>query len=278
MNKMTERKSIFSRLDLSGKAAVVTGGSKGIGKNLATVLSEAGATVLIAARNVDDMKSAAEEISAVTGNPVKYAQVDLTNRDSVMSFIAEAENILGNVDILVANASYDFNQPIHTVQDDVMDSTIEVNYVSAILMTREFSKKMKERGWGRVILISSATAFASASDGHSVYAGTKAALHAFARTVAVELGGSGINVNVIAAGTYFTENAEEHLNEYPPEVKEAAIRMWANMNAVGRWGDPEDMEGALLLLASDAGAFITGAVFVVDGGLSIRLIPDYTGT
>ena len=61
-------------------------------------------------------------------------------------------------------------------------------------------------------------------------------------------------------------------------MKEAAIRMWANMNAVGRWGDPEDMEGALLLLASDAGAFITGAMFVVDGGLSIRLIPDYTGT
>ena len=266
---------ITSKFDLSGKTAVVTGGSKGIGKNLTRVLSEAGATVLIAARNVDDMEATADEISEASGNPVKYTQVDLTDRESVMSSIAEAENILGHVDILVANASYDFNQPIDTVEDEVMDKTIEVNYVTAVLMTREFSKRMKERGWGRLIYISSATAFASATDGHSVYSGTKAALHAFARTIAVELGGDGITANVIAAGTYFTENAEEHLNEYPPEVKEAAIGMWANMNAVGRWGDPEDMEGALLLLASEASAFITGSVMVVDGGLSIRLIPNY---
>jgi len=266
---------ITSKFDLTGKTAVITGGSKGIGKNLTRVLSEAGATVLIAARNVDDMKATAEEISKSSGNAVKYTQVDLTDRDSVMSFIAEAENILGHVDILVANASYDFNQPIETVEDDVMDKTIEVNYVTAVLMTREFSKKMKARGWGRLIYISSATAFASAADGHSVYSGTKIALHGFARTVAVELGGSGITANVIAAGTYLTENAEEHLNEYPPEVKEAAIDQWAKMNAVGRWGDPEDMEGPLLLLASEASAFITGSVMVVDGGLSIRLIPNY---
>ena len=272
---MPVNQSIVDKFDLTGKTAVVTGGSKGIGKNLTKALSEAGATVLIAARNVDDMKATADEISSASGNPVKYTQVDLTDRASVMKFVAAAEEILGHVDILVANASYDLNQPIHEVQDDTMDATIEVNYVTAVLMTREFSKKMKERGWGRLIYISSATAFASAADGHSVYSGTKVALHAFARTVAIELGGHGITANVIAAGTYLTENAEEHLNEYPPEVKEAAIGMWADMNAVGRWGDPEDMEGALLLLASDASSFITGSVMVVDGGLSIRLIPNY---
>ena len=272
---MTERKNILSRFDLSGRGAVVTGGSKGIGKSLAMALSEAGAKVLITARGEEDLKKAAAEISECSGNPVEYCTVDLSNRGSTKTMAAEAERILGNVDIFVANAATEINEPIVSIQDESLDPVIETNFVSTILLTREFSKKMKERGWGRIIYISSASVFAAATDGHSVYSGTKSALHSMARTAAIELGGDGITVNAIAAGTYYTEMSDTHLTELGEEVKQAAINLWAQANAVGRWGRVDEMEGAVLLLASDAGSFITGSVMTVDGGLSVRLIPNY---
>ena len=272
---MIERKNILSRFDLSGRGAIVTGGSKGIGKSLATALSEAGAKVLISARGEADLKKTSAEISAFTGKPVDYCTVDLSNRESTKNFAAEAERILGNVDIFIANAAAESQEPVTDLSEDNIDSLLETNLVSNMLLTREFSKKMKERGWGRIVYISSASVFASATDGHSIYSSTKSALHSFTRTTAVELGGDGITVNAIAAGTYYTEMADHTLSRHSEEVKQAAIDLWSRANAVGRWGRVDEMEGAVLLLASDAGSFITGSVMTVDGGLSIRLIPNY---
>lgn len=100
-------------------------------------------------------------------------------------------------------------------------------------------------------------------------------MHAFARTAAVELGGEGITVNVIAAGTYYTDMSANHLDALGPEAKQAALSLYSQMNAIGRWGRTDEMEGAVLLLASDASSFMTGSVVTVDGGLSIRLTPNY---
>lgn len=272
---MSERTHILSRFDLTGRGAVVTGGSKGIGKNLALALSEAGARVLIAARNLDDLKSAAEEISAASGNPVDTAQVDLANRQSTGRFASEAQKILGGVDIFVANAAVEINEPVEGILDESVDPVVETNFTSSVVLTREFAKGMKARQWGRIIYISSATVYKSSADGHAIYSGTKAALHAFARTAAVELGGEGITVNAVAAGTYYTDMAASHLDALGPETKQAAMGLFSQMNAIGRWGRTDEMEGAVLLLASDASSFMTGSVVTVDGGLSIRLTPNY---
>ena len=275
MTQMSERKNILSRFDLTGRGAVVTGGSKGIGKNLAMALSEAGAKVLIAARRVDDLSAAAKEISAISGNQVEYCQVDLSNRESTNSFAGEAEEMLGGVDIFVANAAMEMNEPVISILDESIDPVVETNFASSVVLTREFAKRMAQRGWGRIIYISSATAYKSTADGHSIYAGTKAALHAFARTAAVELGGQGITVNAIAAGTYYTDMAANHLDALGRQAKQAALNLFSQMNAVGRWGRTDEMEGAVLLLASDASSFMTGSVVTVDGGLSIRMTPNY---
>lgn len=272
---MTERANILSRFDLSGRTAVVTGGSKGIGKSIATALSEVGARVLIAARNEADLKTASEDISAVSGTAVEYCQLNLSDRNSTQQFALEAANILDGVDIFVANAAIDINEPLESIKDENVDALLETNFTSSVILTREFSRSMRERGWGRILFISSASAFVSSTDGHSVYSSTKAALHAFARTTAVELGGDGVNVNVIAAGTYYTEMTDHALGALPTESKNAAIDMWANANALCRWGKGEEMEGAALLLCSDAGSYITGSVYAVDGGLSIRMIPNH---
>ena len=271
---MTERTNILSRFDLSGRTAVVTGGSKGIGKSIATALSEAGARVLIAARKQADLKTASEEISATSGHPVEYCQLDLSDRNSTRQFSVEAEEILDGVDIFVGNAAIEINEPLESIQDENIDAVLETNFISSVILTREFSRSMRERGWGRILFISSASAFVSSKDGHSVYSSTKSALHAFARTTAVELGGNGVNVNVISAGTYYTEMTDHALGALPPETKKAAIEMWANVNALCRWGREEEMEGAALLLCSDAGSYITGSVYAVDGGLSIRMTPN----
>ena len=272
---MSKRKNILARFDLAGRSAVITGGSKGLGKSMAMALSEAGASVLIAARREAELKATAEEIASISGNPVEYCCVDLSDRQSTKQFAIEAEKILGGVDIFVANAAMEMNEPLEKIQDDSLDKVVETNFNSSVILTREFSKAMKQRGWGRILYISSATAVVSSNDGHSVYSSTKAALHSFARTAAVELGGYGVNVNVIAAGTYYTEMTDHALSALPPEGKEAAIKMWGNMNALGRWGKEEEMEGTALLLCSDAGSYITGAVFSVDGGLSIRMTPNF---
>ena len=272
---MTQRRNILLRFDLTGRGALVTGGSKGIGRNLALALSEAGADVLIAARNVEDLKAAAEEIAAASGNRVEYCRVDLADRESTRSLATRAQEILGGVDILIANAAVELNEPVESLLDESIDPVVETNFISSVVLTRELVQGMKRRGWGRIVYISSATAYKSSADGHSIYAGTKAALHAFARTAAVELGGNGITVNVIAAGTYHTEMSATHLNALEPEAKQTALNLFSQMNAIGRWGRTDEMEGAVLLLASDASSFMTGSVVTVDGGLSIRLTPNY---
>lgn len=271
---MTQRSNILSRFDLTGRGALVTGGSKGIGKNLALALSEAGAEVLIAARNVEDLKAAAEEIAAASGNRVQYCRVDLADRESTKSLATRAQKTLGGVDILVANAAIEMNEPVESILDESIDPVVETNFISSVVLTREVAQGMKRRGWGRIIYISSATVFKSSADGHSIYSGTKAALHAFARTAAVELGGEGITVNVVAAGTYYTQMAATALDALGPQAKEAALALYSQMNAVGRWGRTDEMEGPVLLLASDAGSYMTGSVISVDGGLSIRMTPD----
>ena len=165
---------------------------------------------------------------------------------------------MGRVDVLINNAGTNVPQPVAEVRDKDWDRVLEINLSSIMALTRALVPQMKERRWGRIIHISSILGFIAKS-GRSVYCATKSALLGLARAEAVELGEFGITVNCIAPGPFLTDLPARLLSD---EEK----RQFAQRTAVGRWGAPDELIGPALLLASEAGSYITGTTLVVDGG------------
>jgi len=248
--------------DLTGRVALVTGGSKGLGQAMARGLAEAGADVVISSRHEQELRPALDAILAGTGRRGHYVVADMTRRDDVKRLADEAVRKLGKVDILVNNAGSNAPQPIDAVTDDAWDRLLELNLTSVMALTRALVPGMKERRWGRVIHISSILAFVS-KEGRNSYSATKAALVGMARASALELGPFGVTVNCIAPGPFLTDLP---LSILTPEERD----VWSRVTAVGRWGNPEELVGPVLLLASDAGSYITGQTLVVDGGFVSR--------
>lgn len=263
-----------SAFDISGRNAVVTGGGKGLGFNLARILSSAGARVLISGRDETVLRQAAAELSEAAREPVRFLAADLSDRRSLATFAERVELELGGVDIFVANAAMEHQTHVDAVDEHVMDRLFETNIAANIMLTSAFAKGMKARRWGRFIFISSNAASVAGHWGHGVYSASKAALEAYARCAAVELGPFGITANAIAPGTYITGMVEDRWREMGEPAARESQDALARMNALGRWGEPAEMEGALLLLASDAGSFITGTTMAVDGGLTIKMVPS----
>ncbi len=248
--------------DLTGRVALVTGGSKGLGKAMARGLAEAGADVVISSRHENELRPALDEILAGTGRRGHYVVADMTNRADVKRLADEAVRRLGKVDILVNNAGSNTPQPIDQVTDDAWDKLLELNLTSVMALTRALVPGMKERRWGRIVHISSIMAFI-AKEGRNAYCATKAALVGMARASALELGPFGVTVNCIAPGPFLTDLPLSLLSQ---EERDA----WSQAMALGRWGDPKELVGPVLLLASDAGSYITGQALVVDGGFVSR--------
>jgi gluconate 5-dehydrogenase len=247
-----------SLFDLSGRAALVTGGSKGLGKAMARGLAEAGANVVISSRSEDALKAAAKEIGEGLKSSVRYIVADMTDRADVARLAKEAVAAFGRIDVLVNNAGDNKPQPIDEIQDEVWDGLMELNLSSCMALTRALVPGMKERKWGRVIHISSIMGFASAA-GRNAYSATKSALKGLARASANDLGEHGITVNCIAPGPFLTDLPLGLLSQ----EKQAEF---ARRTAMNRWGRPEELVGPILLLATDAGSYITGTTLVVDGG------------
>ncbi len=248
--------------DLSGKVALVTGGSKGLGKAMARGFAEAGADVVISSRHEEELKPALDEILKGTGRKGKYFVADMSKRDEVKRLAKDALAFGGRVDILVNNAGTNSPQACDAITDETWDRVMEINLHSIMVLTRELVPQMKARKWGRIIHISSIMALIS-KEGRNVYSATKAALVGMCRASALDLGPFGITVNCIAPGPFLTDLPGRILSA---EEK----REFAKMTAVDRWGDPKELIGPALLLASDAGSYITGETLVVDGGFIIR--------
>lgn len=244
--------------DLSGRGALVTGGSKGLGKAMARGLAEAGADVFIASRHEQDLKTALSEIRQGTAVRGGYLVADMTDRDDVRRLAETAVRELGKIDILINNAGSNEPQEIDQITDQSWDRILELNLSSCMAMTRALVPAMKQRGWGRIIHISSIMALAS-KRGRDVYSATKAALMGMARASALELGPHGITVNCLAPGPFLTDLPGSLLSD---EQK----KQFAQRTALGRWGHPRELTGPALLLASEAGSYISGATLVVDGG------------
>jgi NAD(P)-dependent dehydrogenase (short-subunit alcohol dehydrogenase family) len=248
--------------DLTGKVALVTGGSKGLGKAMARGLVEAGADVVISSRHENELRSALDDILKGTGRRGRPIVADMTRRDQVARLAQTALEQMGRVDILINNAGNNRPQTIDAITDEVWDEILELNLNSVMALTRALVPGMKERRWGRVIHISSVMGFLS-KEKRGSYSATKAALLGLARASAIDLGPFGITVNCIAPGPFLTELPGSLLSD-------AEKKAFADHTALGRWGRPEELVGTALLLASDAGSYITGQTIIVDGGYVTR--------
>jgi NAD(P)-dependent dehydrogenase (short-subunit alcohol dehydrogenase family) len=242
--------------------ALVTGGSKGLGKAMARCLTQAGADVVICSRHEEELKPALAEILEGTGRRGAYVVADMQRRDDVRRLAQTALERMGKVDILINNAGTNVPQPIDEIKDEDWDRVLEINLTSIMVLTRALVPQMKGRKWGRIIHISSIFGLSS-KEGRNGYSATKAALIGMTRATALDLGPHGITVNCIAPGPFLTDLTDRLLSV---EDKDR----FAGMTALGRWGHPQELMGPALLLASDAGSYITGATLLVDGGYLCR--------
>jgi len=244
--------------DLRGKVALVTGGSKGLGKAMAHGLVDAGADIVICSRHEQELRQALDEILKGKPNRGLAVACDMTRRDDVNRLAQRALQTMGRVDILVNNAGSNTPQPADEIRDETWDGLLELNLTSVMILTRALIPQMKERRWGRIVHISSILGHISIK-GRSIYSATKAGLLGLCRAEAADLGAFGITVNCISPGPFLTELPLRLLNE-------AQQQKFTDRTMLGRWGKPEEMIGPLLLLASEAGSYITGQSIIVDGG------------
>ena len=248
--------------DLSGRVALITGGNKGLGKAMARGFAEAGADIVIASRHGDELKTALDEILSGTGRKGEYVVADVANRDDVTKLARTALEKMGRVDILVNNAGMNAPQAIDEITDETWDRVLQVNLSSVMGLTRELVPQMKARKWGRVVHISSIMGLLS-KEKRNVYSATKAALIGMAKASALDLGPYNVTVNCIAPGPFLTDMPMSVLSD-------AEKQTFSDRTALGRWGQPREMVGPVLMLCSDAGSYITGEVLVVDGGYTAR--------
>jgi NAD(P)-dependent dehydrogenase (short-subunit alcohol dehydrogenase family) len=249
--------------DLSGRVALVTGGSKGLGKAMAKGFSEAGADVIITSRHESELREAAAQLKASPSSRVEWLVADMTDRSQVDDLAAKALQRMGRIDILVNNAGGNTPQSIETIKDEDWDQILELNLSSCMRLTRALAQPMKDRRWGRIIYISSVLGLGG-KEQRSAYCSTKSALLGLTRAAALDLGRFNITVNCIAPGPFLTELPERILTEEQKQV-------FAETTALGRWGNPDELIGPALLLASEAGSYITGTALLVDGGALSRV-------
>ncbi len=270
----------FTKFDLTGKFAVVTGGSAGVGYCMARGLMRSGAKVLLAARRESMLvESAARLADEAPEGTVDFASVDLVDRSDVARFARTVLQKYDGVDIFVGNAGLDSYRPLDAIDGNIVDEVFQVNVTANIALTRAFLPHMRRQRWGRFIYTSSATSIcASAQDGVSVYSASKSAINAFARATAAETGRDNITANSLILGVYMTDKLAELLKSLEVAHGSDAPQAWkqsiVSMTAAGRVGECEDVEGLIQLLASEAGSYINGTSFAADGGMSIMLRPN----
>ncbi len=248
--------------DLTGKVALVTGGSKGLGCAMARGLALAGADIVINSRNGDELDSALAEILQGTDRKGFSMVADLFKREDTVNLAGQALEAMGHVDIIVNNAGTNIADPVDEIKDDDWNNLVELNLSAPMVLVRELSAGMKERRWGRIINISSIFGLCT-KEARGSYSATKAGLIGLTRTMAQDLGPWNITANAIAPGPFSTPLTDRLVQG---ELREYFDRM----GVLGRWGKPQDLVGPVLLLASEAGRYMTGSTLVVDGGWMTR--------
>ena len=252
------------RFDLTGKVALVTGGSKGLGREMARILVEAGAQVVICSRHENELIAACQDIAEGDAQRIVYEVCDLAKREEVDRLAEAAVGRFGKVDILVNNAGSNCPQPIDEIKDEDWDRIMELNLTNIMRLTRALVPDMKKRRWGRIIHLSSVLGLGG-KEGRGIYSSSKAGILGLTYSTALDLGPYNVTVNSIAPGPFLTDLPKSLLNAEQQQG-------FSDRTALGRWGDPTEIAGPVLLLASDAGSYITGTCLTVDGGVMSRVL------
>ena len=246
--------------DLTGKVAIVTGASQGIGKNIASILAKAGAHVICVSRNKKSIQHVAEEINS-SGGKASFAPCDISNGAKFSILIQQTVGNHGQLDILVNNAGVTQDGLLMRMSDDQWDTVLNVNLKGAYHGMKAAIRPMIKNRNGRIINITSIVGI-TGNPGQANYAASKAGLVGMTRSIAKEVASRGITVNCIAPGWIDTSMTEE-LTE---KMKEEFI----SRIPIGRIGNPEDIAYATVFLASDEASYITGQTIIVDGGRIIN--------
>ena len=249
---------------LKGKNAMVIGGAGGIGNTIAIGLAKQGAAIAIASRNEESLKEGVKKIKEACGADAKYFHVDVSDAESIKKLVEDAESAMGHIDILVNSQGYNKKYPCWDFPLDEWQKHLDINVTGVMLSCVEFAKKMKERGWGRIINVSSIRGLLAAPGGGGAlaYGTTKAAVNMLTQQLAAEMAKDGITVNAICPTVIATPMMKDTMTSEFKARMEAKIPM-------GRIGTPEDCVGQVILFASEEGAYLTGHIDGIDGGLAM---------
>ncbi|MEM7367739.1 MAG: glucose 1-dehydrogenase [Bacteroidota bacterium] len=249
--------------DLSGRTAIITGGSKGLGLAMAAGLASAGANIMLVNRNEEEGQEAAKELASTYNTRAESFSADVTDGPAMEAMATTTKDRFGSIDILINNAGINIRGAIDDLTFEQFNKVMQVNVDGVWLASRAVVPYMKEAGSGKIINIASTLGLVGLAN-RTPYATSKGAVVQMTRALGLELAAFNINVNAICPGPFLTEM------NIPIAGTEEAKKFIIGATALGRWGELQEIQGAAIYLASDAASYTVGSALVVDGGWTAK--------
>ncbi|MEM9833223.1 MAG: glucose 1-dehydrogenase [Bacteroidota bacterium] len=253
----------INQFDLTGKAAIITGGSKGLGLAMAAGLASAGANVMLVNRNAEEGEQAAEQLNDTYETKAVSFSADVTVKDQTEAMAQATLDAFGRIDILINSAGINIRGAIDEVTEEEFKQVMDVNVTGTWLCSRAVTPQMKKQQRGSIINLASTLGLVGLAN-RTPYTASKGAVVQMTRALALELAPFNINVNAICPGPFLTEM------NIPIAETEEAKKFIVGATALARWGEPKEIQGAAIFLASDAASYVVGSMLTVDGGWTAK--------